>query len=115
NRKVLAIVSDAVIAFVTLVLAFMMMSGIDDLPVILVAVAIRSVGAGFQTPTVQAMIPQITPADQLMRINGIFQTIASAMALLAPAVAAALFSAFGVVPVFFLDVVTAAIGIGLLV
>ncbi len=114
NRKRLAIIADAAIAFATLVLALLMMSGIDDLWVIYVAVAVRSVGAGFQTPTVQAMIPQITPVDQLMRVNGIFQTIASAMALLAPAVAAAIFAAFGVVPVFFLDVVTAVIGIGLL-
>lgn len=114
NRKKLAIIADAAIASATLVLAFLMMSGVDDLWVILVAVAVRSVGAGFQTPTVQAMIPQITPTDQLMRVNGIFQTIASAMALLAPAVAAAIFAAFGVVPVFFLDVVTAVIGIGLL-
>lgn len=115
NRKKLAIIADAGIALATLVLALLMMSGIDDLWIILVAVAVRSVGAGFQTPTVQAMIPQITPADQLMRVNGIFQTIGSGMALLAPAVAAAIFAAFGIVPVFFLDVVTAAIGIGLLI
>ncbi len=114
NRKKLAIISDAAIAFATLILALLMMSGVEDLWVIYVAVAVRSVGAGFQTPTVQAMIPQITPLDQLMRVNGIFQTIASAMALLAPAVAAAIFAAFGVVPVFFLDVVTAVIGIALL-
>ncbi len=114
NRKKLAIIADACIALATLILALLMMSGVDDLWVIYVAVAVRSVGAGFQTPTVQAMIPQITPVDQLMRVNGIFQTIASAMALLAPAAAAAIFAAFGVVPVFFLDVVTAVIGIGLL-
>lgn len=114
NRKVLAIVSDSVIAFTTLALAFLMMSGVDDLWVILVAVAVRSVGAGVQTPTVQAMIPQIVPGDQLMRINGIFQSIGSAMALVAPAVAAAVFAAFGIVQVFFLDVVTAVIGVGFL-
>lgn len=114
NRKKLVIVADAGIALVTLVLALIMMSGVDDLWIILVAVAVRSVGAGVQTPTVQAIIPQITPMDQLMRVNGIFQSVTSAMALLAPAAAAAIYAAFGLVPVFFLDVVTAVIGIGLL-
>ncbi len=115
NRKKLVIFADAGIAFVTLILAIVMMNGVDDLWIIFLAVAVRSVGAGVQTPTVQAIIPQIAPTDQLMRVNGIFQSIGSAMALLAPAVAAAVYAAFGLVPVFFLDVVTAVIGIGLLI
>lgn len=114
NRKKLVIVADLGIALVTLILAIMMMNGIDDLWILLLAVAVRSVGAGVQTPTVQAIIPQIAPSDQLMRVNGIFQSIGSAMALLAPAVAAGIYAAFGLVPVFFLDVITAVVGVGLL-
>lgn len=114
DRKKLIIAADATIALVTLFLAILMMNGVTDLWIIVLAVAVRSVGAGVQTPTVSAIIPQLVPTDQLMRINGVFQTIASAMALLAPAVAAAILAAFGIVPVFFLDVVTAVIGIGLL-
>jgi DHA3 family macrolide efflux protein-like MFS transporter len=67
-----------------------------------------------QTPAVTAMIPQITHPDQLMRVNGIFGTIQAAMALLAPAAAGAIYGLFGVVPAFFIDVVTAVIGIGFL-
>ena len=115
NRRVLVIIADSTIAAVTFVLALAMLNGITDLWVILLAVGARSIGAGFQTPAVQAMIPQIAPADQLMRVNGIFGTIQSAMALLAPAVAGAVFGIFGIVPVFFIDVVTAAIGILFLV
>jgi DHA3 family macrolide efflux protein-like MFS transporter len=114
NRRVLAILSDATIAVVTLVLALLMVNGVTDLWIILLAVGARSIGAGVQTPAVSALIPQIVPADQLMRVNGIFQTIQSAMALLAPAAAGAVFGIFGIVPVFFIDVVTAVIGIALL-
>ncbi|MBB5079036.1 MFS transporter [Nonomuraea endophytica] len=114
NRRVLVMVADGGIAAATLVLAMLMANGVTDLWIVLLAVAVRSVGAGVQTPAVQAMIPQIVPSEHLMRVNGIFQTIHSAMALLAPAAAGAIFAAFGVVPVFFLDVVTAVIGIGLL-
>jgi DHA3 family macrolide efflux protein-like MFS transporter len=114
NRRVLVMVSDGAIAAATLGLAMLMLNGVTDLWVILVAVGVRSIGAGVQTPAVQAMIPQIVPTDRLMRVNGLFQTIQSALALLAPAVAGVVFGTFGIVPVFFLDVVTAAIGIGLL-
>lgn len=114
NRRVLVMVADGSIAAATLALAVLMMNGITELWVILLAVGVRSVGAGFQSPAVQAMIPQIVPPEQLMRVNGFFQTIQSAMALLAPAAAGAVFGIFGIVPVFFIDVVTAAIGIGFL-
>ncbi|NRQ34693.1 MFS transporter [Nonomuraea sp. NN258] len=114
NRRVLVMIADAAIAAATLVLALLMANGVTDLWIVLLAVAIRSVGAGVQTPAAQAMIPQLVPGEQLMRVNGIFQTIHSAMALLAPAAAGAIFAAFGIVPVFFLDVATAVIGIGLL-
>ncbi|WP_043626656.1 MFS transporter, partial [Nonomuraea candida] len=114
NRRVLVMAADAIIAGATLLLAVLMANGVEDLWIVLLAVAVRSLGAGVQTPAVQAMIPQIVPGEQLMRVNGIFQTIQSAMALLAPAAAAVIFNAYGLVPVFFLDVVTAVIGIGLL-
>ena len=114
NRRVLVMVSDGVIALTTLALAMLMLNGVTDLWVILLAVGVRSVGAGFQTPAVQAMIPQLVPPDQLMRVNGAFQSIQSALALLAPAVAGVVYGTFGIVPVFFIDVATAVIGIGLL-
>jgi DHA3 family macrolide efflux protein-like MFS transporter len=114
NRRRLVMAADAGIAAATLMLALLMMNGITDLWLILLAVGVRSLGAGVQTPSVQAMIPQIVPPDQLMRVNGVFQTIQSIMALAAPAAAAAIYAAAGIVPVFFLDVVTAVIGIGFL-
>jgi DHA3 family macrolide efflux protein-like MFS transporter len=90
---------------------------------IFLTMAVRSAGAGIQMPAVSALIPQITPARNLMRVNGINGSIQSAMALLAPAAAGAIYawssaandgSAASLVPIFFIDVVTAIIGIGLL-
>ncbi|MDM4762438.1 MFS transporter [Galbitalea sp. SE-J8] len=114
NRRVLVMVSDGTIAVVTLALAMLMSLGVTELWVILLAVGVRSVGAGVQQPAVQAMIPQLVPADQLLRINGVVGTVQAAMALAAPAAAGAVFGLFGIVPVFFIDVVTAALGIGIL-
>ncbi|GAA2078332.1 MFS transporter [Pseudolysinimonas kribbensis] len=114
NRRILAMTSDGVIALTTLALALVMMSGITDLWIILLAVGVRSIGAGVQQPAVQALIPQITPPDQLMRVNGLYGTVQSAMSLVAPAAAGLVFGLVGIVPTFFIDVVTAVIGIGLM-
>ncbi|GAA1873502.1 MFS transporter [Myceligenerans crystallogenes] len=114
HRKFLVMGADTVIAVATLALAFLMASGVDSLWVIYAALAVRSVFAGIQTPAVSAMIPQIAPPDQLMRVNGMFQSIQSAMMLIAPAAAAAIYASFDIVSVFFLDAVTALIGVGML-
>ena len=114
NRKLLIIGADLAIAASTLVLALLMLSGVGDLWIIFVALAVRSTGAGIQMPAVAALIPQITPTSQLMRINGLFGSIQSGMALLAPAAAAFLYANFSLVSIFFIDVVTAVIGVSLL-
>jgi DHA3 family macrolide efflux protein-like MFS transporter len=48
-----------------------------------------------------------------MRINGINSSIQSAMGLLAPVAAAAVYANMSIVPIFFIDVVTAVIGISI--
>jgi DHA3 family macrolide efflux protein-like MFS transporter len=114
SRKLLIIGADSAIATITLALALLMLSGVDDLWLIYVALAVRSTFAGIQTPAVNAMVPQIVPASQLIRINGINQSIQSGMMLLAPVVAAAIYASFDIVAVFFVDVVTAVLGVGML-
>ena len=114
DRRALIIGADATIAVTTLALALLMLSGTDDLWLLYVAAAIRSAGAGIQTPAVGALLPQIVPTDKLMRVNGINATIQSAMMLVTPAVAAGLYAWASIEAIFLVDVVTAAVGIGLL-
>jgi MFS transporter, DHA3 family, macrolide efflux protein len=113
NRKLLVAGTDAVIAITTLVLAVLLLRGVDDLWLVYLVMAIRSVGAGIQTPAVSALIPQIVPTHQLMRVNGINSSIQSGSMLLAPAIAAWLYASFELAAVLFVDVVTAVIGITL--
>ncbi|MGF0116142.1 MFS transporter [Promicromonospora sp. Marseille-Q5078] len=114
SRKLLIIGADSAIATITLALALLMLSGVDDLWLIYVALAVRSTFAGIQTPAVNALVPQIVPAPQLIRINGINQSIQSGMMLLAPVLAAAIYASFDIVAVFLVDVVTAVLGVGML-
>src|SRR6218665_3494251 len=114
NRKWLIIVADGSIALTTLALALFMMSGYQELWLIYLTLAIRSTGAGIQQPAVAALIPQLVPTEQLIRGNGIFQSVRSAMMLIAPAAAAGIYASFSIVAIFWVDVVTAIIGIGFL-
>ena len=123
NRKYLIIVADAAIAASTLALALIMLAGYDAVWLLFLTMAVRSAGAGIQMPAVSALIPQITPIRNLMRVNGINGSIQSAMALFAPAAAGAIYAwssastdgaAASLVPIFFIDVGTAVVGIGLL-
>jgi DHA3 family macrolide efflux protein-like MFS transporter len=114
NRKVMIIISDASIALATLLLALFMLSGVDDLWLIFLVMAVRSVGAGFQTPAISALLPQIVPTEKLMRVNGINSSVSSSLLLLAPVAAAAVYANFSIVGILFIDVVTAIIGVSLL-
>lgn len=114
NRKFLIIAADAGIALATLALALAMLGGATNIWLIFAAMAVRSTGAGVQTPAVSALIPQIVPAHQLLRINGLNQSIQAAMMIVSPAVAAVLYANFPLQRIFFVDVATAVVGIGLL-
>lgn len=114
NRKVMIIAADLSIALATFGLALLMLSGVDDLWLIFLVMAVRSFGAGVQTPAISALLPQIVPIEKLMRVNGINSSVQSSLTLLAPIAAAAVYANFSLVAILFIDVVTAIIGVVLL-
>lgn len=114
NRKLLIMLSDGMIAIFTALLACAFLLGYTDIWLLFVISAIRSVGAGIQTPAVSAFIPDIVPKEHLMRINGFHSSINSVMMLLAPVAAGGIYSITGMNIIFWVDVATAAIGISLL-
>lgn len=76
--------------------------------------AVRSLGAGIQTPAVNAVIPQLVPEDQLMRYNGIHAVMQSVVNFAAPAAAGAVFAAGTLRTTLMIDIITAVIGNSLL-
>jgi len=116
SRKKLIIYADASIAVTTLILVILL-SYINKstmlLSAILITSVIRSIGAGIQTPSVGAIIPQLVPKEKLMRVNGINATIQSIVQFAAPAAAGAILSLSTLKTTLFIDIVTAIIGIGL--
>ena len=111
NRKYLIMLSDGFIATATLGLAIAFLLGFQRLELLLVVSAVRSIGAGIQTPAVGAIYPQLVPQESLTKVQGINQTLNSVLLLLSPAVGGVILGWVGIVGAFFVDVATAALAI----
>lgn len=112
NRKLVMMISDAVIACATLILVFMFYLGTVEIWHIYVLAAIRSAGQAFHMPAMQASIPLLAPEDKLLRIAGVNQMIQSVSAIAGPAIGALLITVFDMKYVLMLDVIGALLAIG---
>lgn len=116
-RKRLIILADSIIALSTLLLTLLIprIGEGTSLLVALTAISvIRSLGAGVQTPAVNAAISQLVPAEKLMKFNGTNATIQSLVQFAAPAAAGAVLTLGTLQATLMIDVATAILGIGIL-
>lgn len=112
DRKKIIMLADGVTAASTAVAAALFASGYRKIWLLYLVSAIRSFGGAMQAPTVSAVIPSITPKEQLMRINAINGSIQSLISLAAPALGGVILTALqSIEAVFMIDVATAAIAI----
>jgi len=114
NKKHLINISDAVTALVTLIMAVIFTLGYELIGLLLVCLAVRAAAQGIQIPTVTALIPEIVPEEHLTRINGINSTINTLTTFASPALGGVLLAIAPIHYLMYIDVVTAAIGIGIL-
>lgn len=103
DRKHIMILSDGAIGLVSLGLALTGLAGPLTLPPILTALALRSVGAAFHTPCIQAVTPLIVPQDMLAKCAGWSQGIQTVSLLVSPALAAVLYDALPLPAIILLD------------
>lgn len=111
NRKYLIMLSDGFIALSTLGLAIAFWAGFRRMELLLAVSAVRSIGAGIQTPAVNAVFPQLVAKDKLTKVQGINQTLNSLLTLLAPAVGGIVLDSVDIAWAFMIDVATAALAI----
>lgn len=116
SRKLLIGGADAFIALATLAACLLapQLDGEEGLPLLLGLSALRSLGAGIQTPAVSAAIPDLVPSSHLARYNGINATMQASVQFAAPAAAAVALSLGSLRHVMLIDVATAAVGIAFL-
>lgn len=111
NRKRIMIISDLLISAAGFVMAAAGWMGVLSTGLILFVLLIRSVGAAFHTPCLQAVTPQIVPSDQLTRCSGYSQALESVSQILSPVMAAVLYSSWSLSGIVFLDVIGALIAV----
>jgi len=114
NRKLLIALADAGIAAATLVLILLFRAGYEALWLLLAISAVRAAGSGVQTPAVGALLPLLVPTERLTAVNGVFGSVQAFMTIVAPIVSASLLAYASIEAIFLIDVVTAVIGIAIL-
>lgn len=114
NRKMLIMLSDSLIAISTLILAILFLKGYNSLWMLFVASAVRSVGSGVQSPAISAFLPQLVPEDKLTKVNATNSSIQSLVMLVSPMISGALLNMATIESIFFIDVITAAIAVSIL-
>ncbi|MHC1719539.1 MAG: MFS transporter [Clostridiaceae bacterium] len=115
SRKLLIVLSDAFTAVATLILAILFLMGYKSIGLILVITAIRALGSGIQTPAIGAFLPQITEEEKLTKVNAVNGSLQSFVLMLSPMLSGALLTVASIEMIFFIDVITAAIAISVMI
>ncbi len=114
DRKKLIMFSDGAIALSTLLLAIIFLMGYKSIWLLFAVSSIRARGGAVQSPAIGAMLPDIVPGEHLTRVNGINGSVQSLLQLASPALAGALLTLCPIEYIFFIDVVTAAAAIAVM-
>ena len=114
NKKNLINISDAFTAVVTLGMAVMFTLGYELIGLLLLCLAARAVAQGIQMPAFNALIPELVPEESLTRVNGINSSIQTITTFASPALGGVLLAIAPIHLVMYIDVITAAIGISVL-
>jgi len=111
DRKLLIVLSDSLIAAATLILGILFFMGYASIWLLFAVSAIRALGSGIQTPAVSSFLPRLVPEDKLTRVNATNSSIQSLVILVSPMLSGALLTMATIESIFFIDVITAAIAV----
>lgn len=115
DRRWIMALADGAIGLVSLGLAAAALGGELSTAAIFLALALRSVGAAFHSPCIQAVTPLIVPEAALTRCAGWSQGIQTISMLVSPALAAILYASFPLSAIIGLDTGGAALAVLFLV
>jgi MFS family permease len=104
NRKNIMVVLDS-LSGISVLGAALIFSASGSLTVITVLLVILSVLAAFETPTVQACVPQMQIGDNITKGNAVISQIFAITNLLSPILGSLAYTAFGLRPVMYASVI----------
>lgn len=104
NRRNIMITLDF-IAGVIVLLAAVFINSENHLVIICITLVIQSILGAFETPTVQACVPQMQTGDNIILGNAVVNQISAISAFAAPFIGSLMYTAFGLKPVMYAGVV----------
>jgi len=107
NRRIIMITADSVSALATLVVAALYAFDAIQVWHIYVLMLIRSIGAAFHWPAMQATTPLMVPEKHLARVSGLNQSLWGLAGIIAPPVGALLLEILPMEGIVGIEVVTA--------
>lgn len=103
NRRNIMAALDALTGVSVLSAALLFNLG-NDIVVISILLMVLSILGAFETPTVQACVPQMQTGDNIIKGNAVVNQIAAVSTLIAPILGSVLYTAFGLKPVMFTSI-----------
>jgi MFS family permease len=104
SRRNIMVVLDS-LSGISVLSAVLLFAASGSLTVITVLLVALSVLAAFETPTVQACVPQMQTGDNLTKGNAVISQIAAITSLLSPILGSLVYTAFGLQPVMYASVI----------
>ncbi len=104
NRKNIMVVLDS-LSGASVLVATILFGASGSLAVITVLLVVLSVLAAFETPTVQACVPQMQTGDNVTKGNAVISQIAAIASLLSPILGSLAYTTFGLQPVMYASVI----------
>lgn len=89
---------------ITILISAMMIDRTNNLVIIFITLIIQSILGAFETPTVQACVPQMQKGDNIVRGNAIVNQINAISTFVAPFVGSLLYTTLGLKPVMYAGV-----------
>lgn len=108
NRKHVMIWSDGLVGLFSLALAILVALGICDVWILLLLLVVRSAAQAFHSTSLVALMPELVPERDMVRINTLDQTLSSISAIAGPVLGIALYTAWGFTAVLVMDAACAA-------
>lgn len=103
NRRNVMVALDFV-SGLTMLLAVVFFSEQNAIPIIGTILVVLSILGAFESPTVQACIPQMQTGDNIVRANAVVNQISAVSSLIAPILGSLLYTAFGLRPIMIVSV-----------
>jgi DHA3 family macrolide efflux protein-like MFS transporter len=114
NRKRIMLVADAVVAMATAVLALLFWMEVVQVWQVLAIIFVRALGGSFHYPAMNASTVLMVPKKHLTRIQGLNQMLMGSLNIIGAPLGALLLAVLPIESILAIDIVTAAIAIGVL-